>query len=577
MSRGSRLVAHDSLLAARDSWLAAGHSRRRPAKAGRYWITVLAFAIGCGSPRGTGPESRAASPESRAGRPESRAASVSLPDISGAAPAVQSQLREAYTAMLQKVAAASSAGERAAAYGDMGRLFLATEFFDSAETCFLNAQTLEPADPRWPYFLAHIHRRKNDPEKAAALFERVLALDPNHVAALIWLGDMRIVEGHPDAAEAPLAKALTLAPHEAAALDRAGRAAPARRDYATAIKDLGAALEIQPQASSLHYPLSVAYRALNDTRNADAHLKLRGDVAAALNDPLMQQVGALLQNASAAEVRGVNAMAARQWADAVVALRQAIAQSPGNAFTHLNLGTALFETGNAKGALDEFQAAIRLSPDLSKAHYGAGIVLEAGGREKEAMAAFTKAVDADPASIEARMSLADVLRRNGRERESLPHYADVIARSPAVSQATFGYAMALVRLGRYREARDRLDVATKTYADQPGFSHALARLLAAAPDDTVRDGARALAIMQGLLQNQRTLELMQTMAMALAEVGRFEEAAQWQQETMAAAAQSNRRDLDGRLAENLNRYVRRLACRMPWPDNDPVFRPRPSP
>jgi tetratricopeptide (TPR) repeat protein len=502
---------------------------------------------------------------------------VSLPDISGAAQPVQQQLRDAYAEMQQKVAnAAAPATERAVAYGEMGKLFLATEFLDSAETCFLNAQMLEPNELRWPYYLAHIHRRRNEPGKAAALFERVLAIDPNHVAALVWLGDMRLVEGRPDAAEPPLARALTLAPHDAAVLDRAGRAALARRDYATAAKDLTAALEIQPQASSLHYPLSLAYRGLGDTAHADAQLALRGDVATAPNDPLMQQVGGLLQNASAAEVRGANAMATHQWAEAVTALRQAIALSPDNAYTHLNLGTALFETGDPKGALDEFQTATRLSPGLSKAHYGAGIVLESAGRDREAIEAFTKAVEADPSSIEAHMSLADALRRNGRERESLPHYAEVISRSPAVSQATFGYAMALVRLGRYREARDRLEAATKTYADQPGLAHALARLLAAAPDDAVRDGARALAIVQGLLQNQQTLELMQTTAMALAEVGRFDEAIRWQREAMAAAAQSNRSDLEGRLAENLSRYERRLPCRVPWPEDDPVFRPRPS-
>jgi len=532
---------------------------------------LLAFAVAC--------ESRAPSPESRATRPESRAPerAVSLPDISGAAPAVQAQLRDAYSALQQKIAPASSpADERAVAYGDMGRLFFATEYLDAAETCFLNAQTLQPNEMRWPYFLAHVHRRRNEPGKAATLFERVLALEPNNVPALVWLGDMRLVEGRPDAAEAPLAKALTLAPRDAAAMDRAGRAALARRNYETAAKDLGAALEIQPRASSLHYPLSLAYRGLGDTRNADAQLRLRGDVDVAPVDPLMQNVGTLLQNASAAEVRGANAMATRQWAEAVIALRQAIALAPDNAFAHLNLGTALFESGDATSALDEFQTAIRLSPGLSKAHYGAGIVFEAAGRDREAIASFTRAVDAEPASVEARMSLADALRRAGREREALPHYADVIARSPAVSQAAFGYAMAQVRLGRYREARDRLDAAMKTYADQPGFAHALARLLAAAPDDSVRDGARAMMLMQALLQNQRTLELMQTMAMTLAEVGRFEEAVRWQRDAMAAAAQSNRRDLSGRLAENLSRYERRLPCRVPWPENDPVFRPRPT-
>jgi tetratricopeptide (TPR) repeat protein len=141
-----------------------------------------------------------------------------MPDISGAAPAVQTQLRDAYATLQQRTAGSATPDERASAYGEMGRLFFATEYFDSAETCFLNAQALEPNDARWPYFLAHIQRRRNDPGKAATLFERVLALDPDNVPALVWLGDMRLVEGRPDAAEAPLARALTLAPRDAAAV-----------------------------------------------------------------------------------------------------------------------------------------------------------------------------------------------------------------------------------------------------------------------------------------------------------------------------------------------------------------------
>ena len=54
--------------------------------------------------------------------------------------------------------------------------------------------------------------------------------------------------------------------------------------------------------------------------------------------------------------------------------------------------------------------------------------------------------------------------------------------------------MGLVRLGRYQEARDRLERDVQAFPDQLGFAHALARLLSAAPDDRVRDGARADAI-----------------------------------------------------------------------------------
>ena len=127
----------------------------------------------------------------------------------------------------------------------------------------------------------------------------------------------------------------------------------------------------------------------------------------------------------------------------------------------------------------------------------------------------------DPGYLEARFSLANALRRNGRVEASLPHYAEVLRINPAVSQASFGYAMGLVRLGRYQEARDRLDRDVRAFPDQLGFAHALARLLSAAPDDRVRDGARADAIMTALLKNQQTPALAETMAMTQAELGRF--------------------------------------------------------
>jgi tetratricopeptide (TPR) repeat protein len=180
----------------------------------------------------------------------------------------------------------------------------------------------------------------------------------------------------------------------------------------------------------------------------------------------------------------------------------------------------------------------------------------------------------DPSYVEARMQLADALRRNGRLEESLSHYADVIRTSPSISQARFGYAMALVRLRRYQEARDRLADAMKTYPDQPGFAHALARVLAAAPDDRVRDGRRALALTETLLKQQKTMALAETMAMTLAESGEYEQAVKWQREAMAAAEVSGRADLMPAMAGSLRLYEAGRPCRTPWRDDDPVFYPR---
>ena len=490
---------------------------------------------------------------------------------------MQTQLRERYAALELKVkSSATPVPELAEAYGDMGKLLMATEYLDVAEVCFLNAQQLAPSEMRWPYYLGHVYRFRNQPAKAAEYFEQALRLKPEDVPALVWLGDMQLAQSRPDAAAPPLEKALSLQPRSPGALYGLGRVALARREYAQAVKHLEAALALTPEASRIQYPLAMAYRGLGNRQQAEAHLKRRGDGELTSPDPLMEAVSALLQNAAAYEIRGSDALSKRDWPEAVTQLRKAIELAPNNAFSRLNLGTALFLTGDSRGALEQFEAAVRLSPQFAKAHYGIGVLMEAEGRDDEAMKRFSAAVQYEPADVDARLSLADALRRNGRLEESMSQYDQVLKIDPGISQARFGHVMALVRLKRYQEARDRLAEAIKVYPDQPGFAHAMARLLAAAPDDRVRDGKAALSIVEQLLKIQKTPPLGETMAMTLAELGRYQEAVTWQRDAMAAAKQAGRSDMTVGLAENLKLYERRQPCRTPWRDDDPVHHPRPQ-
>jgi thioredoxin-like negative regulator of GroEL len=135
-------------------------------------------------------------------------------------------------------------------------------------------------------------------------------------------------------------------------------------------------------------------------------------------------------------------------------------------------------------------------------------------------------------------------------------------------EAPLGYALTLVALGRYREARNRLEAGAADYPDQAMFRKALARLLAAAPDARARDGQRALTLVEELLAQERSFDLGEAMAMALAEVGRYAEAASWQREVMSMAAQAGRDDLVQSMAGNLELYERGEPCRTPWRDDE---------
>ena len=184
-------------------------------------------------------------------------------------------------------------------------------------------------------------------------------------------------------------------------------------------------------------------------------------------------------------------------------------------------------------ALEQYREAVRLSPSLARAHFGIGVLMETRGQDREAIEAFTAAVTSDPGTSRHDSAWPTRCAAHGRVEESLcrttPKCFASIPRSLRRASGTRWGSSGSDDTRRRALASSAM---CKAFPDQPGFAHALARLLAAAPDDRVRDGARADAIMSDLLKTQQTPALAETMAMALAELGRFDEAVRWQREAI---------------------------------------------
>jgi len=507
-----------------------------------------------------------------------RETTPTLPDISSLAPEIQQQIRNDYAALTTiEKDSSRSASDRGEAYGSMGRRLLAVDYADAAQPFLEKAESLMSGDMRWPYFRGHAFRRAQDPARAAAAFEQALRLKPDDVPSLIWLGDTYLSLGRPADAEGVLARAVSIDSRSAAAWFQRGRAAEAMQQHQRAIEYLTRALQLDPKADAIHYQLGLAYRGAGNLTQADTHLRHRADAESVRPvDPLMDALPALSESSASYVVRGVEAMDRRDWKTAVANFRTASQLAPNDGTIQLNLGTSLYLSGDRVGARQAFTAAIQHAPHLPKAQYTFGLLEEDEGHDAAAIEHFMAAVADDPNYAEAHASLADALRRGGRVEEALPHYAKVLAIDPAAATARFGYAMGLVRLGRWGEARDWLAEAVKLYPGQLGFPHALARVLAAAPDDGVRNGREALRIAQQLLKTQRSAALLETTAMAQAELGRYDEATATQRQAMALARSAGQEPLADRMQKNLARYQERQPCRVPWPPDDPVFFPRPQ-
>jgi tetratricopeptide (TPR) repeat protein len=495
---------------------------------------------------------------------------VALPDFSLMQEPVRRQMLQQYSRLASLIGSApGNNAELGAAYGDMGRLLMAATDFDAAEVCYLNAQTLVPGDKRWPYYLGHIYRVKGPPAQSASFFERALELEPNDVATLVWLGDAYLTQGRPQDGEPLFAKALSLEPSSPAARYGAGRAALATKDFSRAVKDLESAIASDPRATAAHYPLAMAYRGLGNVAQAEAHLAKQGDIQPRLADPLMWELDELLQSPEAYNVRGGRYLEAGNWAVAAELFRRGLELAPSDTSLRHRLGTALFQMGAVRGAVEEFERVLRTAPDHARAHFSLGVILRDSGRHDEAIERFSTALKHEPGYVQARVQLAGVLARSGRPGEALDHFRQALDADPTLADASFGYAMALVRLRRYQEARDRLiRGAREAPAARAMFDHALARLLAAAPDDRVRDGGRAKALVDNLLKTEQSLQLAETTAMMLAELGQYAQAAAVQRDALTAAEKARADGAVRRLTENLKLYERGEPCRRPFTDEE---------
>jgi len=523
---------------------------------------LLALAAGCSSQPGNVTVGSAAAPTTPDGRP---LLPVTLPDLSRMAGSAQTQLRERHSAMMQVVANRSaSIVDMSTAYGEMGKLLMAAQYPEPAEACFLNAQSLDPSDFRWPYYLAHLYRTQGDLAKSRTLFERALELRPEDVDALVWLGNVYLLLGLPDSAETPFAKALSLEPGSVSARYGLGRVALARNDPRRAVTYLEEVLKLDPEAAGAHYPLSQAYNAIGETARANEHLRQRREREILPADPLMVELDTLVSSPQTYETMGIRALDRKDWTGAAAVFRRGLELQPDSPSLKFRLATALNMMGDSKASESLFEEIVRSSPDYFPAQYSLGLTLQSKGRHNDAVERFSAAIKQRPDYSEARVALAASLRHLGRTEESLAQYEAVMRTDPRNTQAPAGYAMALVQLRRYQQAREFLVDGLNAHPGDPTLSHTLARLLAAAPDDRVRDGARAMTLVQALIKQGRTLELGETLAMTLAELGQFDQAASVQRDVLKGAERAGLQGVAARLTINLRLYERGEPCRTPW-------------
>jgi tetratricopeptide (TPR) repeat protein len=485
---------------------------------------------------------------------------IPFPEVGTLEPDVAEQIvatRQRLTDLLAKPEA--DPAELAAAFGELGKVYHAYSLREAAEASYRNAIRLASGTARWHHYLGALLQEAGRLDEAAAAYARAVELVPRDVPALVYEAEVARQQGRTEQAETLARQALAIDPACTAARALLGQTALDRRDFRAAAGLLEQALAEAPQADRLNYLLAMAYRGLGESAKAGEHLARSGPVGVRPFDPWLDELAALRTGERVRLARGKTAFDAGRFADAAEQFRLALAARPESIEARLNLAVALTRLGQNAEAMTQLRETVRLAPDHANARYNLGALLAAEGSAQaaqEAVQHLSAALAAKPSDVQALRLRARLLRDSGRLEEALADYARAIELEPAEETALVGKAETLVRLGRYRQAREQLEEARRLLPQSGMVAFGLARLFAASPDLALRDGAKALELGMVLWEARQSASHAETVAMALGELGRCNEAARWQRTAIEAAGGAS-----AELSAALALYERGAPCR----------------
>ena len=466
-----------------------------------------------------------------------------------------------------------------------------------AVASFERALEIDPQATRVRYPLGQAYRRLGRTEEARQFVSRsggqelsfpdpiVDELESLARGSAVFLarGNLAAFEGDPAEQLAQYQAAVEAAPEDALARDSLGMALAQAGELAEAIGHLTEAVRLAPENGEIRHHLGRLLSAVG--RNEEARTELEealrlipGLVEARLDlagihafegryDEALGQLDAILaeqpENSRIRARKGELLLAIGRHAEAEAALRELVGDEPDNALAQMELSKALASQGRweeAAALLGELAESDADTAVRATAYASRGAALTRLGRVEGAIADLRRSIELRPDQPGARFQLANLLGQRGEYQQAVEQYLEVVKRQPRHHAARLGGATALALSGRAREARDLLEAGMSVRDPDPRVALVLAQLLATAPDPDLRDPRRAVDLAGELFRVQPTLEHGETLAVALAGLGRFSEARELQQSLIDQVGSRVPPEVMARLEDSLEQYRRGEAA-----------------
>ncbi len=253
------------------------------------------------------------------------------------------------------------------AYGRLGMVYQAWQFQELARATYWNALRLDPGDYRWPYYLALYYEEAGEFDSAINHYRKSLELKSDNANTWLRLAEVSLEAVAVNDAEQAYLEALKLDPDMAAAIAGLGTVAMRREQYDVAIDRFESALELQPEASQLHYRLALAYRHTGDLERARVHLEKRGERIPSQPDPVIELMKARTKPSSHYFDAARKAFEKGNYPRAISGYRLAIDIDPANVDPYIGAARLYLEIDRPEQARQLLGRALVLAPDNTKA------------------------------------------------------------------------------------------------------------------------------------------------------------------------------------------------------------------
>ncbi|MFL6501409.1 MAG: tetratricopeptide repeat protein [Candidatus Udaeobacter sp.] len=210
------------------------------------------------------------------------------------------------------------------------------------------------------------------------------------------------------------------------------------------------------------------------------------------------------------------------WRDSETLFTHTLAVTSNNDVALNNLGIISLDKGQLDDAISKLQAAIELRPENAPAHDNLAKALLKKGQVAEAMVHYRKFLELEPASVEARNTLGTALIQQGHVREAIEQWQEALATQPENGNAASN----------------------------------LAWVFATCPEDSIRDGARAIELGEKALRisGGKIAMIYRVLAAAYAESGRFADAVETANRGVELATIQGSPALAAELEKNVTLY-----------------------